>query len=400
MRKTLLTVAAAALCISASAIIPHRMSIPDIPGYTTLKGDFHVHTVFSDDKSWPTSRIDEAYYDGVDVISITDHCDTRHRKMVKKGYFNGETCTRNTSYELAAEHAKKYGIIVLHGAEITRGERLFPGHFNAHFIQDGDQLAAQMEQDDKSIKDPQAREEKAIINALTEGRKQGAFLVWNHPNWEPQEPNEITWHSIHEQAFKAGLMDGIEIENHSVGFCPEAFHMAMERNLTIVSGTDCHVPMYQLVDYELGEFRSMTLLFAKERSEKGVREALDNHRTAVYVDGCIYGKEEFIRPLLEACVKISDIKVTGEKITFKLVNNSSIPVKLRKAPGSETIVMDRAITINAHEEYSMSVSPIRGAKHFQLNDFEINYFIDNFQTDANTPLLVSYKVSLPAKYRK
>ena len=397
MKRILLIISAVSLCLSAAAVVPHRMNIPDIPGYTTLKGDFHVHTVMSDDKSWPTSRIDEAFYDGLDVISMTDHTDTRHLKMVKKGYFNPELCTRNTSYQLASEHAKKYGIIVLHGGEITRGLRLFPGHFNAHFLQDGNQLASQMEKQDNEIKDDVTREETAIFNALEEARKQGAFLVWNHPNWEPQEPNDVTWHPIHERVYKAGLMDGIEIENHSIGFSPEAFHMAMERNLTIVSGTDCHQPMNQLVDYERGEFRSMTLLFVKERSEKGVREALDNHRTAVYADGCVYGKEEFIKPLLESCIKISDVKITDGKVSFTIENVSSIPVKIHKAPGSETLVMERAITINAGEIYPMEIVPVYGKKHFELKNFEINYYIENFQTDANTPLLVSYKIAVPKK---
>jgi len=399
MKKILLSIPALVLCLSAAAAVPHRINIPDIPGYTTLKGDFHVHTVFSDDKSWPTSRIDEAFYDGLDVISITDHLDSRHRKMVKKGYFVDEACNRNTSYEIASEHAAQYGIIVLHGGEITRGLRLFPGHFNAHFAKDNNRIAAQMEKDDNAIKDPTEREETAIMNALVEGRKQGAFLVWNHPNWEHQEPNDVVWHPLQEKVFKAGLMDGIEIENHSVGYSPEAFHMAMERNLTIVSGTDCHQPMNQLVDYERGEYRSMTLMFVKERSEKGVREALDRHRTAVYVDGCVYGKEEFIKPLLNACVKISNVSITANRVSFIIENTSSIPVKLRKAPGSETIVMDRLVTLNAGEILKMSFVAVGGAKHFEFNDFEINYYVDNFQTDANTPLKVTYKVSLPDKYR-
>lgn len=47
-------------------------SHPDIPGYITLTGDFHVHTDFSDGVVWPTFRIDEAVREGIDIISITD----------------------------------------------------------------------------------------------------------------------------------------------------------------------------------------------------------------------------------------------------------------------------------------------------------------------------------------
>ena len=404
MKKVLTTllIAAAAL-VCANATVPHKFAIPDIPGYVTLKGDFHVHTVFSDDTSWPTSRIDEAYYDGLDVISITDHCDTRHRHMVKKGYFNPETCTRNASYEIALDRAKRYGIIVLHGAELTRGERLFPGHFNAHFLQDGDVLATKMEAQDPQFakdKDKTLREETALLNGLKEARAQGAFLVWNHPNWEPQEPNEVVWHPFHEKVYKAGLMDGIEIENHSVGFCPEAFHWAMEKNLTIVSGTDCHVPMNQLVDYELGEFRPFTLIFATERSEKAVREALDNHRTAVCVNGSVYGKEEFLKPLLKGILSEGKISYSAKKIAIKVKNTSSVPVCLRKGPRCESLVMDRVLTINPGEECSIGISAAHGASHFASNEFEVNFYVENFLTDVDAPVLMSYKVSLPEKYRK
>lgn len=395
MKRLLAITAALLIVISAGAVVRHKMSIPDIPGYVTLKGDFHVHTVFSDDKSWPTTRIEEAYYDGLDVIAITDHCDTRHRKQVKAGYLNDEKCDRNASYKIARSHAKQYGMIVLHSAELTRGARIFPGHFNAHFISDGNSIAERMEAKDGEIQDKTKREEVALENGLKAAREQKAFLVWNHPNWEPQEPNEVRWWPIHETLFKAGLMDGIEIENHSVGYSPEAFHFAMERNLTIVSGTDCHVPMMRLVDYELGEYRSMTLIFAKERTEAGVREALDSHRTAVYADGCIYGKAEYIRPLLDASLKITNVKIKKGRVSALITNTSSVPVRIRKAPGSENVVINRVATINPGEEYKFTADPVGGKKEFSTDRIEVNYYVDNFQTDASTPLLVSYKLTLP-----
>ena len=35
--------------------------IPDIPGYLTLTGDFHMHTIFSDGRVWPDLRVEEAW---------------------------------------------------------------------------------------------------------------------------------------------------------------------------------------------------------------------------------------------------------------------------------------------------------------------------------------------------
>lgn len=49
------------------------IQFPDIPGYQTLKCDFHQHTVFSNGSVWPNIRVQEAVKDGLDAISITDH---------------------------------------------------------------------------------------------------------------------------------------------------------------------------------------------------------------------------------------------------------------------------------------------------------------------------------------
>ena len=47
--------------------------IPQINGYQVLKGDFHLHTDYSDGCVWPDYRVREAWYNGLDVIAITDH---------------------------------------------------------------------------------------------------------------------------------------------------------------------------------------------------------------------------------------------------------------------------------------------------------------------------------------
>lgn len=49
------------------------VNVPDVPGYLTLKCDFHIHTVFSDGKVWPTVRSEEAWREGLEAIAITEH---------------------------------------------------------------------------------------------------------------------------------------------------------------------------------------------------------------------------------------------------------------------------------------------------------------------------------------
>ena len=79
--------------------------IPDISGYMTLKCDFHMHTVFSDGTVWPTVRVTEAWEEGLDVISITDHIEyLPHSKDI--------VADHNRSYEIAKPLADEMGILL------------------------------------------------------------------------------------------------------------------------------------------------------------------------------------------------------------------------------------------------------------------------------------------------
>src|ERR1035437_2346251 len=114
----------ACLC-SAQTRVRSEVNFPDIPGYVTLKCDFHMHTVFSDGQVWPTVRVEEAWRQGLDAIAITDHIEYKpHKADVSTNY--------NRSYELAKGSAENLNLILIKAAEITRGEP--PGHLNALFL--------------------------------------------------------------------------------------------------------------------------------------------------------------------------------------------------------------------------------------------------------------------------
>jgi len=65
----------------AGATARRELNFPDILGYKTLKCDLHMHTVFSDGLVWPAVRVDEAWREGLDVISITDHMEYQPHKQ-------------------------------------------------------------------------------------------------------------------------------------------------------------------------------------------------------------------------------------------------------------------------------------------------------------------------------
>ena len=98
MKKSLLFIAAAFLAAGTiSAQVRNEMKIPNIDGYVTLKGDMHMHTIFSDASVWPTTRVDEAVMEGLDFLCITDHVDGRLHKYLNSGYFDPKKVDNNTS---------------------------------------------------------------------------------------------------------------------------------------------------------------------------------------------------------------------------------------------------------------------------------------------------------------
>jgi len=111
--------------------VRHKIMIPDIPGFITLKCDFHMHTVFSDGIVWPTYRVDEAWQEGLDAIAITDHIENQPSKK----FISGD---HNVPYEIAYPQAVEKDIILIKAGEITRS--MPPGHLNALFLEDVNRL--------------------------------------------------------------------------------------------------------------------------------------------------------------------------------------------------------------------------------------------------------------------
>lgn len=369
------------------AYTPNKIVIPNVDGYVTLKGDFHMHTCFSDATVWPTTRVQEAIWEGLDVLAITDHLDTRHQKMKKRGYFT-EKCDRDTSYKLAKAAADKSDLILIHGGEITRG--MPPGHFNCLFVKDNDDICAAAEKNDHD-------HVLAMEGGLREARKQGALLMWNHPNWSKHAPNETIMWPAHKKFLKEGLMDAIEIFNAETGYSPESHEWCLKHNLAIMGCSDSHAPFFTKIDYKGDKHRIVTLLFAKERSAEGVREAIESRRTAVFGEDNVYGRQQELLPLFHACVKVKNVRFTPKQVKFELENTSSIPIRLTKAPGSEKYWYDRHIYLAPHSTHTLSVRLVLVDNKQPLMSEDtknvlVNFYVDSFQIGANKPLPVTFNV--------
>ncbi len=280
-----------------------EIRIPDILEYRTLKCDFHMHSVFSDGQVWPTQRVEEAWREGLDAIAITEHIEYRiHQQDVKLDH--------NRAYEIARQRAERYGLVVIKGAEITRA--MPPGHFNAIFLTDANPL--------------DTKEWRAAFKAAVD---QGAFIFWNHPGW--RQPNEIPiWYDEHTELYEKGWFQGIEIVNYT-SYYPLAQQWAMEKNLTLLGNSDIHEPSFFEFDLAGGARRPLTLVFAKEKSQAAIKEALIARRTAVFFENQLFGQEQFLKEIFQQAMTISNQQLTfrgKDKNYLQLTNNSDIPFTL------------------------------------------------------------------------
>ena len=77
----------------------------------------------------------------------------------------------------------------------------------------------------------------------------------------------------------------------------------------------------------------MTIILAKNRSEKAIKDAILQHRTIVYSGGELMGEEQWLAALLKASVSCRDLGVSKKKglmyQKFLLINNSSLTYTLR-----------------------------------------------------------------------
>lgn len=295
----------AILWLTGSVAFPQGKLIKtgEIPGYVTLKCDFHSHTVFSDGEVWPTFRIREAVKDGLDAIAITDHLEYHPHKM----YVKGED---NSAFAIAKNYSERNDLILIRAAEVTR--KMPPGHLNLLFLPDSITF-----------------EDTAFMAVIKQAVGEGAFVQWNHPGWDAQQPDGVARKTdLHLMMIENGWLHGIEIFNDGV-FYPGVMEWCLEDNLAMTGNTDIHGTTAEVVSSSGDSHRAMTLVFAKERSERALKEALFLGRTLVWYGDTLAGKQEFAEPFVRSCLKRSGPVYQDSKYHYYRIENvSDIPYSL------------------------------------------------------------------------
>lgn len=349
--------------------------LPQVNGYNIYKGDFHIHTSYSDGRVNPAGRVDEAWRDGLDVMAITDHYEGRRyeKRMLKvlapynkdgvpTKYQSGfdANCIKadfNEIHEAAVEQRDRsnYNMTIIKGCEMARDSKTH-GHFCCLFLEDINTVY------DFDLKE-----------AFKKVHKQGGLVVHNHPAWNRDTSDKTPFH---EEVYSAGLIDGVEVAN-GYSFYPQIIRRCREEKLFMLGCTDAHgMTAHKYKD--CGSFRTMTFIFAKENTEKAIKEALLKRRTIAYSGGELFGEEQWLKDYLNAAVEFRLLGESqdGKSCTYLLTNHTSITYRLRIGK-----------VVHALEPFR--TLQVKSTRNKETGKFEVPKFsVDNmWQIDYQNPVI-------------
>jgi len=241
--------------------------------YEVLRGDFHMHTVYSDGSLSPADRVMEAWQYGFDVIAITDHRN-----------FN--------AYEHALPTAEALDIVLLRGMEtgLNGKEHVVALDFSADYEPRNPHQWAEVPGQATVFYQEQ----------WTRLASAGGYAIYAHPHVGLRET--MLWG-----------------ESHGTYWYPFAFDWAIEHNLTIFANSDVHGARSS-VD------QTVTLVLARDRSRQGVMEALGGRRTVAYFNNMLCGHQWVLELLMASLVDVRLAQIEGGR-TFLCLQNYG-PVEL------------------------------------------------------------------------
>jgi 3',5'-nucleoside bisphosphate phosphatase len=361
-----------AVTLSAQVQTRQALPIPALPGYTTLKADLHLHTVFSDGTVWPTVHLLDAWRDGLDVLSLTEHVEYRpHARDVTTGI--------GRAHEIARPLAEELGMILIPGVEITKPASPdapdgATAHFNALFVTD-----------------PAALDTPDLLEALRRARAQGAFVFWNHPGFREARAE---WFPLVAEAFRQQLFQGMELVN-GPNFYAEAYPWIEEKRLTILANSDAHDP---LPPRDRGWVRPMTLIFARTPDAAGVHEALLAGRTAAWMGGELWGAQDQLLGIWKGAVSIETPGLQATRSTFPMIrvrNVSAVPFRVRAREAPDWFRLEPA-TIEAGKT-SLLRAQVTAAAPLGRASFDLGLEITNLHIGPGRHLTVQLPVTIEVR---
>ncbi|MHC4178576.1 MAG: Sb-PDE family phosphodiesterase, partial [Planctomycetota bacterium] len=238
--------------------------------------------------------------------------------------------------------------------------------FNAIFLSDVDPL-----------------ETKGFVEAVKQANQQGAFVFWNHQGWKGAQRGR--WLEVHTTLYENKWLHGMEVCNGQ-SYYPQAHRWCLEKNLTMLGNSDIHDPDLRKKS-TAADHRTMTLVFAKERTLASLQEALAEGRTAVWFADQLIGRKELLEPLFGQCVRVAKPHLRSRDAVWVTIRNvCDLDIKLERQGNQGP----PRLTLPARSTYLVKINlrkPVEPAR--------LSYTAANFLVAPDEGLPVTLQIPAP-----
>ncbi len=245
--------------------------------FRPLKGDLHMHSIYSDGKTTPFAMAMASLGAGMDFISITDHDSY-------EGSLNA----------IQKVKQNKIDLLVIRGEEVSVGGRIDMsvsqgnGHIlsiNANYsIQDQRKDTVKYEKElreisknlekediDKSINVAHYAKNIWVIHKIKEAK---GISILAHPNWVYRDGKYHLHQTFYKEMLKSSHLDGVEVfgeekikEHNNMTHLTALQTKNKHKYLAPFANSDAHDS-----DHEIGD--RFTIIFAKEKSASSLIESM------------------------------------------------------------------------------------------------------------------------------
>jgi hypothetical protein len=233
-----------------------------------------------------------------------------------------------------------------------------PGHINAVFIKDANALL-----------------HSDSLTGIQAANKQGAFVFWNHPNWDAHRKDGIArLDPFHKYLIKNKLLHGLEVVNETT-YSDEALQIALENNLTILGTSDIHGLTDWAHEISEGGHRSMTFVRVKDKTPEALKKALFVGKTVVWYNELLIGKKEHLQQLIRENLSFGPIVYPEDKTIARIevINHAATALHLEylgefsfhkranvfSIPAQSSILLELK-TVNKKEEIKLPFKVLNG----------------------------------------
>jgi hypothetical protein len=186
------------------------------------------------------------------------------------------------------------------------------------------------------------------------------------------------------------MLHGIEVFNYNE-YYPEAIDWAREKKLTVFANTDVHDPIAMDYDVVTGH-RPMTLVFARSRTEGGIKEALFSRRTLAWFNNTLVGRANLLEPLFFASVKIVNPAgklQNGESRRIQIENISDVDYELELVQPGIGFDAPENIVVKSHRITPLEITG-NSEQVADMEELKAFYKVKNMLVSSTDNLVVTF----------